>query len=140
MGLGVWGAVVSLCRFGAFVGLRGLGVFSRAGCSYGLRTVYRMVYRTVCRKPLSGLTAQIFRSKSSGFSALGCYRDYLEGWLNVPSPGAAVLAFSLMAGLGAGKRCKQRRRSIWGCPVSIHGFGVLVRLRGLERVLVVFGG
>ena len=35
----------------------------------GLWTVYRMVYRTVCRKRVSGLTAQIFRSKCQDFPA-----------------------------------------------------------------------
>ena len=38
------------------------------------------------------------------------------------------------------KRCKARGRVLRGCWVPVHGFGVSVRLRGLERVLVVFGG
>ena len=76
-----------------------------------------------------------------GSFVLGCRRKCLWGWLDVPSP-ARQSWFSLSHGrvLGSRKRCKARGRVLVGCWVSVHGFGVPVRLRGLERVLVVFGG
>ena len=69
--------------------------------------------------------------------------DRPGGWTSTrPPPARRGSPCFLSRGrvLGSKKRCKARGRVLRGCWVSVHGFGVSVRLRGSERVLVVFGG
>lgn len=63
------------------------------------------------------------------------------GLARCPLPGAAVHAFSLIAAfccLGSAVKPVGAFYGGVGCLYMVSG--VLVRLRGLERVLVVFGG
>ena len=110
-----------LCRCGVFVQVRGfrsstgLRVFSRAG--------------------------RFSPSLASWVLLFWGAAGIIHGLVKCPLPGAAIMVFSLSwPVLGSKKRYEARGRVLVGCWVSVHGFGAFVRLRGLERVLVVFGG